>query len=256
MSKIKTVEQALMYGRKLAETLSGTKTDADRTMRLKVLEAAAEVSHDQALTKATLDGVKEFYIAKGVNPAVATARKSEIKAIFDAVIADASNLAELQEYTGGWHEFIVRARGLRGTIATSKPRAPRKPGLTANQFGKVEEAIDKALPADLESIVQVASTKMIATPNTVVNLPGLQSLRAIRTICLAAARSETIEASVKKILGEVFLIVNAPIGAMEKANQDTARMLGKKVRDGAKPAAAVAVEEEEEEEVEVEAVAA
>jgi hypothetical protein len=221
MHKFISIDDATIYGVDLATKLNGALDKAAQAMQKAIIVAAQDVAaaNDDGIVKAVLTGFETFYKDKGL--AGATARKSEVKAVFDAVLkteVSETNLKQLQEFKGGYQEFIELARKLRGV----NERAPKTPklGLTNGQLDKVELQVEKATPAQLEIIAETAVQQIVKQPqNATANLVGLQSLRIIESVCQQALASDRVEPAIQKVLQDVFSLVHPEIAKLQEVNQ-------------------------------------
>ena len=115
-------ERLQQEGKETAREIENARSASDSVARSVLLKRAEELATKPAHAAVFLDGFAAGLVDCGVKETIAVTRKAEAKAVLDAyskTIAD--NLTDarkaLVEFTGGYHEFIVKCREIRGVQA-------------------------------------------------------------------------------------------------------------------------------------------
>jgi hypothetical protein len=115
----------ITLGKVTAHEIEDARSASDTVAKRVLVKRAEEVGMKPAEASAFLEGLELGLLECGLKEGVAKQRKTEAKAVIDAyrkTITD--NLTDarkaLIEFTGGYHDFIVMAREIRGPLGVRK----------------------------------------------------------------------------------------------------------------------------------------
>lgn len=220
------------FGYEMAEQMEDADSVAANTKRNILLNAASTYSQKEQVD-AILDGFAQYHKEQGANERQISVRRSEAKAVFDAVAKteiSGANLAELENVTGGYHAFIDTARRLRdaGKVITT-PKAPRARTITPKQVEHIGETMQSGSPEQLTSIAQMALREihLQVPPNTAetpkkAELAGKQTLLVIQAAAVALGNNRSADAFFHNVASEVLAIVSKALEQLQKAEQGAA----------------------------------
>jgi hypothetical protein len=208
----------------LGVTMANAFFDADKVAtqsKRKVLLASAKAhAHDDTHVKAILDGYKQGFINHGMSDSSATVRRSEAKAVFEAVaktIPSGANLKSLEKFEGEYNAFIEKARELRGVKERTSTERARSPKLTTKQYDTIEEGMEKATPKQLEEIATQAVINIHKTANA--SLAGFQSLLLIQATAAQMIKNEQVEQLFKDVAEQIVDLTATVIKQAREANE-------------------------------------
>ena len=165
-------ERLETLGKATAHEIEDARSASDAVAKTVLLKRAEAVSGNVAHAAIFLDafalGLKEC----GLSDGIVRARKSEAKTVCDAyrkTISD--NLTDarkaLIEFTGGYHEFILKCREIRGV--TGKPKAPGIPAIktrnTDSETQRVKDLIHTMNPSQAMDAAVVVGNQVLKAQN-------------------------------------------------------------------------------------------
>lgn len=227
--KPRTQADFIALGGVLAKALIGADNVAFNTKRETLLTMAKAHAGSVEATKHILEGLATEYIKQGFTESITKARKSEAKAVFDAVkvtLVTNDNFELLNAFVGGYHDFIAYARELRdankpqdndGDESESK-EAKLKP-LSDNQLQDVQ---DKLARLNVEQVLTFANQLTSQVPQYSDNqaLTGLRQFSLIANITNAMMNNDQFDAYTLKLATSINELVMEGIGTITKALQD------------------------------------
>lgn len=219
IAKALTIEDLHMIGKDCASAIMKAEEQADKVKKTTLLKIARSYAHDDAQTKAILEGYAEQFKDAGASDSTVKARKSEFKSVFDAVakhLVSDPKAEKLESVTGTYHDFIKACRELRDEGNTS--RAPQdariKTKLTVRQYDMVENNLEHA---DAVQLTDIASQAVVNIhKNVPAELAGLQSFRVIQAVCTQLLHSKNLEPVFKEAAKQID---NIAANVIERAKE-------------------------------------
>lgn len=221
--KAPTKNELQILGKDTARKFVDAAFTADTTQRSLLLSVAIAHCNDDQHIKVILEGFAEELKNEGMSDSIVRVRKSEFKAVFDAVSktgVSEENQGKLSEFKGTYHAFIDLCRELRGkTERSTGTRTRTKAELTAKQLEKVEDQLGNANTKQLAELGDSLATKIqkVASPQ----LAGLTTLQVIQSAALSLMKNGQAEEFFKAVAQNVLDIVEPAIEQADKAMQES-----------------------------------
>jgi len=225
-NKPRTQADFIALGGLLAHALIGADNQAFNVKRDTLLSMAQAHSGDVDAVKHILEGVATKYISEGYTENIAKARKSEAKAVFEAVaktLLTGDNVQLLKDFIGGYHDFIKYARELRDVGKESKETTGEgeqttKP-LSDIQLADIQ---DKLKRLDVNQTIGFTNQLANQVPQYSDNqaLTGLRQFGLIANITDAMLNNEHFDEYTIKLATELNSKVLEGIATITKALQD------------------------------------
>lgn len=219
-----TLEVLQALGVTMAESFLKADSVASKSKRSILLASAKAHSNDDTHVKAILEGYAQGFAAKGMSDSTIRVRKTEAKAVYDAVaktLVTGENLKALEKFEGEYNDFIAEARKLRGAKERTSTERNRNPKLTTKQYDTIEEGMSKATPNQLEEIATQAVINIHKTANA--SLAGFQSLLLIQATAAQMIKNEQVEAVFKDV-AEKIVDLTATVIKQAREAAEMARM--------------------------------
>lgn len=224
-AKAKTKEELQSVGYNLAAQMYNAEVVMNQTKRERIMSVVKQY-HDADAITAILEGYTKFYIDKGAKQRSADNRKTELKAVFEAVAkteVTGDNLKKLEAFEGEYNAFIAFARELKGKVTRAGGGAGRvKKELTKVQQGKIHEQLSDANENQLIAIAKDAVTNIWAkVPRNKEQAPekatlaGKQTLLVIQANALALQKNDKADEFFHDIAGKILDIVVPAIEQIE-----------------------------------------
>jgi hypothetical protein len=157
-------------GRDTAIEIEDAKRASDSVAKSLLLHRAQELVAQPGSAEPFLTGFAAGLKFRGVPDGVIKSRKTDAKAVIDAyarIVRDHLDEAreKLVNFTGGYHDFIVLARDIRGRAPTKATGDRAKRKLTATQEEKAIEYLKQMTPGQAASAAVVLESHLRGMPD-------------------------------------------------------------------------------------------
>lgn len=204
-----TQKELNQLGASIATSVTSMVNNYNATRINIVLETVAMYVNDVEKTKHILQGYYDGYVELLNNEAVARARKSEFKAVFDCVaktMVTGENLKALQSCTE-YQAMVKLARQLRDVGKLPKESSNVIKPLNDNQVSQIENDILRANSKQVETI----TTKLVSTLSQFSDddaLTGIRQLRLINSIASNMLNVKGLDKATVKLADEITKLVS------------------------------------------------
>jgi hypothetical protein len=217
---VKMTKQGLIQlGVGLAVMFFDAEKKADDTKRVSLMKLAKAHSHNPESVTAILEGYATKLAELGYSDSIIKVRKSEAKAVFDAVgktEVSEFNTKALEKFEGNYNAFIDLARQLRGVKErTSGERTRTKTSLTAKQEQVMETNLGKASVSQLVDIGETVVTSI--NKNATPQLAGFQTLLLIQASATQLLNNKKVEKFFHNAAKAILEVVEPAIEQAGKA---------------------------------------
>jgi len=217
-------------GKTLANAFMNADNVATQAKKELLLASAETYSKDDAKAKIVLDSYANTFVEAGHSKNTAKSRKSEARRVFEAVGAtnvSGENLKQLQEFDGGYHEFIGLARDL-STVETKAKKAAsnRTPKITPIQEQAILDKLPQATVIQLSDFVETASETLNAPREAEsAALAEKQQFILLASISDNMLKNEQYDDTTHKAVKQVLDIVNVQIGRITAVQQQATKAM-------------------------------
>lgn len=202
-------ETFVKVGYTLAQKMVDIDSKASQSKRKLVLDVVGKYKDKEQL-EGILQGFEQYHKDQGASDATVRVRKSEVLTIFKAALRNEDNIQSLQDFKGGYHEWLTYARTLKGKRNSDVPslRKPRIIRLTEKQTDKIKGQLQSANDTQLVRIAEDASRAIIELHENPID--------AVRPILLVIQAQADILSKTKKFgkeyqnIGQQILEVVTP----------------------------------------------
>lgn len=228
-SKPLTVADFTALGGTLAHALFKADMNHTSSKREILIASASKYAGHVEAVKALLDGMATTYLGMGYTDGQVRARKSEAKAVYDAVALtqlSGANIALLNDFKGGYADFIGYARDLRDANKPEKVPSDKVPvdkPLTDLQLQDVE---DKLKRLDVQQVIGFTKQLSNQVPQYTENqaLTGLRQFDLIVNITSAMMNSDKLDDYTKHLALSVNAQVLEGVATITKALQQASQV--------------------------------
>lgn len=228
---VMTKDDYIAVGYDLAQHMVEAEQTMEQTKRNLIMGVVGSYRMPEQV-EAILFGVAKFYTDKGATDSTVRVRKSEVKAVFDAVAkteVSEDNIQKLKDFVGGYNAWIDFARELRGKNSPRNTSGRgEKTQLTEKQQAKVHETIADANNEQLVTIATDAMKNIVAhihkeQPEQA-QLAGKQTLIALKAQAELLAKSDKFDKFFQNVGKQLLEVLVPALDQIKQAEDEAAKV--------------------------------